>query len=239
MELTTNFKDVSEVGRLLKLFAGTDWPRLNGRALNRTAFGAMQESRKQVRKRFILRNRFTERSITFQKVRGFDPRTQQSVVGSSMEGLRLQEFSGHKTTKGGGPVAIPEPDARISRSKLKLVKRAKYLSQLKLVKGTGKKKFRSKSAKLVAGMIIAKQRKIALKLRDNIYEVKSLSFRGKGKNKKVRAKLRRLYHVGKKRIFIPKKPWLNPALDIMLKKIGRIYISEAEKVLKTRFQFLR
>lgn len=238
MDIKGDVSDFKALGKALKEIAGRSFPAINGRALNRAAFATMRKAQDAIRKKFILRSKFSERSIKFEKVKGFNIKTQESKVGSTFRGLALQETGGIKKTRAGGPVAIPEAGARTSRSIRKRVRRAMYLNQLKLVRGKGRR-FKSKGAKLVAGMFVAKKRKIALKLRDNIYRVKSIRAQGRGSGRRIKAKLVRLYHVGKKQVTIPKKPWLLPSVKQVSKNLGRIYISEAQKKLKKDLRFLK
>lgn len=235
--LQMDIKDLKKFEELLRLFSGKDWPVVNGASLNKAAFIAMRQGQENIRRQFITRNKFAERSVKYQKVKGFNVLTQESIVGSTMRGMELQEIGGIKKTRGGGPIAIPEESARVSKSMFKLVRRAKYISQLKLVSGKHKRKLKSKSARLVAGMIVAKQRKIALKLRDNIYEVSSMRLSGRGSSRRVKAKLRRLYHVGKRQIDLPKRPWLEPAMKSTMQLMPAIYVDAAQKKVKERFRF--
>jgi len=199
--------DLKKLQKDLRFFAADIYPLITRDTLNHGAFETMFIARRLVSRRFTLRNKWTQRSILVEKATGTNVNKMQSKTGSTMDYMRDQELSGEKRTKGSGAVAIPQKDVRTGKSHARTIPKRNYIKSLRLVKGPFKRRFSSKKARVVAMMIVAKQKKLAMKMNDNIYTVDRISTGG-GKASGV---LRRVYHVGKDSVRIPAMPWLMPS----------------------------
>jgi hypothetical protein len=229
-------RQLMKYGKALKDFGGKQYPIINGMALNRTAFEAWKEYVRIVERRFTLRNKGTVRSIQFRKVKGLNPNTQESSVGSTMDYMAAQEFGDVKKSKGSKGIAIPTTTASneslSARPRKKPISRPRRRSSIRLTK-TG---VRSRSRKQ---HVFATIRAVAEKGSGNyaylpIQRAPGI-YRVTGKGKK--AKIKMVYSLSKKTLPIKKAPSLAPAVNNIIPKMPRYYKEAAEKRLKTAFRF--
>jgi hypothetical protein len=228
-------KQLKQLESSLKDFADKDYPVINGMALNRAAFEARKEYVRIVERRFTLRNKGTVKSIQFVKARGFNVKTQHSIVGSKMDYMAEQEFGGMKTAKGKKGIGIPtstasnEPGAKPRR---KVVSRSKRRGSIRLTKS--KVKSHSRKQHVVATIRAAAEKGSGNYVYLPIQNAKGI-YRVTGKGKK--AKIKMIYSLSKKTIPIEKAPSLGPAVNNTAPKMARFYIEAAEKRLKKSFRF--
>ncbi|MCK5606501.1 hypothetical protein KAR91_31655 [Candidatus Pacearchaeota archaeon] len=101
--------------------------------LNDSAFQMSRRVKARIRKVFVLRNKFTARSIRVEKTMTLRVNAQESVVGSTASYMEDQEFGGTKTKGGKVGVSIPtttasgegrgtQPRRRVARGPNKLSK---------------------------------------------------------------------------------------------------------------------
>lgn len=220
----------------LELFGAKDFPKINGSALNKSAFEAKKEAVRIAEIRFTLRNKWTIRSIQFEKVKGLQPRTQFSVVGSTMDYMADQEFGAKKTKSGKKGIAIPSTTASGesigARPRKKAVMKSRLRSRIKLSKSSIRARNRKQHIVSVIRSEAAKGsgRFVYLPIENasGIYRIT-----GKGK----RAKIKLIYDLSRSFITIEKKPWLQPAVNNIVPKIPRYYLESFEKITKKRFRF--
>lgn len=229
-------KKLKKFESALRAFGGKDYPIINGMALNQTAFETSQEYKSNARRQFTLRNKFTERSIQFDKARGFNPRNQFSVVGSTMNYMEEQEFGITKTATGKRGVAIPTTTAsgepRGSRPRRKVVPRSRHRSNIKFTKS--KIKARTRKQHIVATIRATAARGsgkfiyLPIQRAPGIYRVT-----GKGR----RAKIKLIYDLSRRSINIERRPTLNPAVQRIGPRIPSFYKKAFERRMKKSFRF--
>jgi len=225
-------KDLEKFERVLKRFASTDYPKVNGAALNTIAYEVMGKSHQIAKQRFMMRNKFTVKSIQFQKVRGFNPGSQFSSVGSTMDYMEDQEFGKNKTKTGKKGVAIPTTTASnesfSTRPRRKLVTRSRRRTNINLMKSTVRTKSRKQH---IIGIIREKRsgRRFAYLPIQNAPGIYMIT--GKGK----RAKIFLIYDLSRSSVTIKKAPWLLPAVNYIRPRMPLIYVRTAEKILKKSF----
>jgi hypothetical protein len=120
-------RNIDKLQRQLKTFGKKTYPKIQGATLNKAAFETRGKYVKAVRRKMILRNKWTERSIRFDKVKGFNPRNQMSVVGSVADYMEAQEFGATIRKSGKKGVDIPTSSASgegMSQPRRKVVRRA-------------------------------------------------------------------------------------------------------------------
>ncbi len=193
-------------------------------AINGTAFTTQKIARNIVGAKMVQRNAFTKRSIQVDMAKGSAP----AIVGSIADYMATQEFGGVKTTEGKHGVPIPTAAASgesgEARLPQKLPKRPNRLSNIKLRKGGRKGKNRKQRNRVrvqEAAAAGGRNRFIFLDLgrRKGIYKVTG------GKRK---PKIRKMYDLSKNTVFIPKNPWLKPAVDKAVKSLPSLYLRALE-----------
>lgn len=146
-------RNIDKLQRKLKSFGGKVYPKIQGATLNNAAFETRGKYVKAARRKMTLRNKFTERSIQFDKVRGLNPRNQMSVVGSTAEYMKDQEFGATIRKSGKKGVDIPTSSASgegMSRTRRKVVRRANRRGSITLARK--RIKARSKQQYIVASI---------------------------------------------------------------------------------------
>jgi hypothetical protein len=228
-------KQLIRLGKEIEDFAGKQYPIINGMALNRTAFEARKEYVRIVERRFTLRNKHTVRTIQFDKVKGLNPKTQESSVGSTMDYMAAQEFGDTKTSRGKKGIGIPtstasnEPGAKPRR---KVVSRPRRRTNIRLTKSSFKA--RSRKQHVVATIRGAAQKGSGNYVYLPIQHAKGI-YRVTGKGKK--AKIKMIYSLSKKTMPIEKRPSLLPAVNNIIPQMPRYYIEAVQKRLKVSFRF--
>lgn len=155
---TIDTRDIKKLQRELKFFGDKLYPKIQGAALNKAAFETRQKYVKGARRKFTLRNKFTERTIQFDKVRGLNPLSQESVVGSTADYMLDQEFGATLSKTGKHGVDIPTSSASgeglSARPRRKVVRwanlRGSITLQRRRIKAKSKKQYIVASIKAVA-----------------------------------------------------------------------------------------
>lgn len=227
-------KNLDRFAKKLKLFGAQDFPVINGMALNRTAFETRKEAVRIAKMRFTFRNKFTIKSIQFEKVRGLNPRSQESVVGSTMDYMADQEFGTIIKKTGKKGVAIPTTTASnepfSARPRRKKVVKSKRRSSIRLSKSSVKAKNRKQHVMSVIRAVSEKGsgRFVYLPIQKapGIYRITG---------KRKRAKIKMIYDLSRKSITISKKQWLNPAVGNIIPKMPVFWKEAFEKRMKKSF----
>lgn len=219
----------------IKDFAEKQYPIINGMALNRTAFEARKEYVNIVQRRFVLRNKGTVKSIQFRKVKGLNPNTQESSVGSTMEYMAEQEFGGIKKATGKKGVAIPTPIASSesisARPRKKPISRPRRRASIRLtrakVKARSRKQHVVATIRAVSAIGSGNYAYLPIQRAKGIYRIT-----GKGK----KAKIKMVYSLEKKTLPIRKQPSLTPAVNNIIPRIPGFYVEAAEKRIGKAFK---
>jgi hypothetical protein len=158
MFFTIDTRDVKKLQREMAFFGDKLHPKAQANALNRGAFETRQKYAKASRRKFTIRNRFTERSIQFEKVKGLNPRNQVAVVGSTADYMLDQEFGTTITKTGKHGVDIPTSSASgegpTATPRRRVVRRANLRGSITLqrrrIKARSKKQYIVSSIKATA-----------------------------------------------------------------------------------------
>lgn len=229
-------KQLLQFGKAIEDFAEKQYPIINGFSLNRAAAETREEYANIVKRRFTLRTKGTIQSIQFRKVKGFNPKTQESSVGSTVDYMAAQEFGDISSSKGKYGKSIPSSfasdESQGAKPRAKKVQPAKRMSRIRLTKSKVRGFNRKHHSMLVIRAAAEKGSGnfvfLPLQGAKGIYRVT-----GKGKH----AKIKMVYSLSKKIMEIKKKPSLTPAVNNIIPKMPRFYIEAAEKRLNKAFKF--
>jgi len=232
--------DIRKLESELVIFNARALPFATKATLNNAAFGAQKTARSELHGRFILRNRYTERSIQVDQARTLNIDRQKAVIGSTASYMEDQEFGGTKSAKGKQGVPIPTTfsagENEGSRKRTRLPQAHNMLKAIQLAsRGVGSTK--NKRQRLLRKVQIAVQsgsRVIYANLsggrKRGIYRIVGGVYSGRGWPKGARIKL--LYDLSKRSVSIPKSPWLSPAFKKEILNIPAYYKKNLEFQIK-------
>jgi len=217
-----------------------DFPKANVQAVKNTLNIAVSLTRRNaitdIRTDFILRNKFTERQIQFDKAEGDDISMMESRIGATEKAdyMATQEEGGRRKLSqfSKGATSIPQTPVRIGLSSHREVSRDYYIKRLrkKIVRGRFRKNFGSSKARMVAMFAAGKKLNKLVKRHGDILRVSQ--FEKLGRNRvKIRTEL--LYTLYKKPILIKPNPWLEPATHKPARDLENIYKVQLRKFWKT------
>ena len=227
-------KDLDKFHKELKSFGKREFAVINGMALNRTAVEVRKEYVNMAKRRFVMRNRWTERSIRFEKVKGFT--NQFSEVGSIMDYMEDQEFGATKTKTGKRGVAIPTSSAsnepRGARPRRRTVIPSRKRTRIKLHRTRIKAKNRKQHVVATVKAAIEKRGNAFVylprlgKLGAGVYLVY-----GSKKNPKINL----IYDLSRSSVKVPKRPTLKPAVANIQPRMPAFYRKAFEIRIKKKF----
>ena len=200
--------------------------------LNIIAAISRRNYQSNIRRSMILRNKFTENSIRYDKAEGDNIALMESRVGALKRAdyLLLHEESGRRKPKRGSKLAIPQDYSR-GGSHRRPVSKSLYLRKLKSkkIKGKFKKRFRSRKARGVARAYVAYREKKIIKYSENLYLITSFT-----KNKtRIKYKKRHIYNVSERSAHIKQRKMLSPAIEQPIRDAQNIYNSQMKKLLRS------
>ena len=192
--------------------------------VNELAFLTFKKSRAGLKDHFTLRNAWTKKSISFQKVppNVKDIDMMESEVGSTLAYMREQEEGISRTARGkhGEPIPTTEASGEGQGAvRRKRVLRKNYLNRLRVARGLyDKAKRQAKNSNQVLGLVV----NMAKKERKKIIFWKTL--RGKQGLFRIDGdRLPMLYDLSEKRVISKPRPWLSGPTDKVLPMLGKIY----------------
>mgnify|MGYP003590798656 CR=1 FL=1 len=197
--------------------------------LNIAASLSRRNAVQNIKREFILRNKFTEKSITFQKADGNSINQLESKVGAldRAKYLKYQEDGGTKPKRGKN-YAIAQKSARMGSNK-NVISKNFYMS--KIVSGgikKGKPKLaRGRRGNGVAQMYIANKFSKFVIRNKKIYRVDSFE---KTSRNNVKAKMTLLYALQASPVKIKATWWMKRAVEKPSRDIDNIYVSQIKKL---------
>lgn len=204
-------KQIKEFEAELKTFATRAYPFATKKMINQLAFNTQRRARTDIKKKFVLRNAHTVRSIQVIPTRTLNVNRQTSRVGSTEPYMEDQEFGGIETSTGKHGVNIPTSSSagqgRNAQPRTKLPVEKNQLRNIRL----NNKRFKAKNRKILNMIIIKNAAKTNRKV----------VFLDTGRNKGFyrvinngnKESIEMLYNSSKKSISISKSPWLSPAYN--------------------------
>ncbi len=207
--------------------------RLNTRGLrfaevetiNRAAFATMKESRQNVEQQMTLRNKWTQRSIRVQKA---TMSRSEAEVGSIAPHMETQEIGASEDAQGKHGVAIPTSvssgEGRGRAPRQRLVRRPNKVSSIQLAKNKRFASRKQRNAVAVKQAIRTGRRFIFLELQRR----KGL-FRVYGGKRNPRIEM--MHDLTRRRVTIPRNPWLMPAAQHQAQQLPRYYAQALQRQL--------
>lgn len=232
MILNVNNKEVENYTKRLRNMHRSDFPVAVRQTLNDMAFDVKQNQLlKSADKVFILRNpSFFRKYSGVSKANGWNVNTMKSQVGiipgtnEPAKKLVKQEYGGTITNRS----MIYMNTARISRSKMKRVRKQNYIGTKGIVRGDANKS-RSEKSQFVANAFIAKKYNLFLFQDDTLFDVEDIKTRS-GTSRKVFVRMTPIADYEKNRsVNLQSRPFLRPASMITYQKQSSYYIKNAKK----------
>lgn len=218
--ITIDSKEIKQFEKDLLTFKSKAMPFATKNMLNNLAFEAMKVSKETIGSKMIMRNKFTQQSIRYEKTNTLDINKQESKVGSIAEYMETQEIGGIKNKKGKHGVTIAtgySSGQEGSSVRTKLPINSNKMKNIVL-------NSRIKNAK-------SKKQHNFLLIKESAKDGKKFVFLDLGKTKgifkiiggKKNPKIKMVYSLSKTAVTINKNEWLNPSVYIALKKRDTFY----------------
>ncbi len=215
--------DLRGLERLLKKMERDAIPYATRAALNDTAYTARKYAVRQARINYILKNKWTEKSIRFEKTRSLTIRSQASLVGSTEKYMKDQEMGGINIMSGAVGVPIPTgyaagQDGQVPRTRVRTFRNS--MPEIKLNKPKLRRMSRRQRnlvlIKDTAGNRTGKGRVVFLD-----FGKRKGMFRVIGSKKSPKIKM--LYDMSQEAIPVRPDPWLRPAVGRVEKVMPVLY----------------
>ena len=220
-------KTIETLAKDLSVFAHRALPVANGKALNAMAFDGRRTSQQMIKDKMITRNQWTVRSVQVETVRGFNIANQQSKVGSRQEYMRTQELGGEKVAKGreGVPIATSysSGEGLEGKPRRRLPRRPNKLGRIKLRdQGNMGRSRRQRNLIAVRQAAASGDKYVFMDLgnRAGIFKVVG------GKR---RPQVRMVWDMSRKSVSIPKRKWLEPSVEQVIKRGPEHYIKALQQ----------
>lgn len=218
--ITLDDKDLKRYENDLKIYKRRAFPFATKQTINSLAFKAQAISKQTIKKKMILKNRFSLQSIRVNQSKTLNVRRQESSIGSTLDYMEDQEFGVTKTKDGKKGVALATGYAagqQGTTKRTRLPRRPNQIQNIKLSRKANKAKSR-------------KQRNLIL-IKDASQSSRKFVYLNLGKTKgifkvvggKKKAKIKMVYNLSKQSVRIPKNPWLNPSIQETIPHGAGIY----------------
>jgi len=212
----------------LRKYASKVAPLVERDTVNNAAFKGQKRAKQIIRRRFIVRNTWTMRSVRVKKANTSNKSRIWARLGSTEDYLETQEF-GKTIPKRGAkgvtiPTAIASGEAQGTKPRRRVVRRPNQMKAIRLLRvGT---KAKSRKQFIVATIKAAAARGGARRFvylpfnrHPGIYWITG------GKKK---ARIRQIFDLSRKSITIPPTPWLLPASKRGQKSIPAFFVKSTK-----------
>jgi hypothetical protein len=211
MTITVDTEQIKQYESDLKTFATRAFPFATKNTLNQAAFSAREGYVANARGSMQMRNKFTERSMQVEPVRGLNVSRQQAVVGSTADYMEDQEFGATKRKGGKTGVAIPTTTASGEgegvQPRRRMVSRSRRLGNIAL-RNSG------------VGALSRKQKNF-VKVRETAKSGRKFVFLETQKHPGIyrvtggvrRPQVKLVWDMSKESVVIPRNPMLAPAVE--------------------------
>lgn len=237
MTIKVDMSEAERFAKELERFSDSAARRASARALTKTAKVAKNISRKQIKRGFTIRNRWTLGSVQSTRAAPRAIDDQFALAGSKQDYMRDQEFGqrlkmGQRVTTARGS---NEGDKAFPRQKLaRGAVRPSGKMNIKSVRVRGDQ--RGKGRKAFAQLIVARRKRIPLIYLDWGSKSRGVA-RGKGFFKVVmneideHPKAHMVHGLLQRRTVIRRRPWLGPATEKARRLSPRIWAREIVKAV--------
>lgn len=212
--------------------------------LNNAAVETMKLSRKNANRIFEMRNKFSERSIQFEKTYALSVPEMESAAGSLQDYMRMQEEGFYKKKEGKHGIAVPTTYAagqEIAPKRTKPIRSRNLLARLRIARGLSSglygQKYKNPKQVLVRQVQDAIEyghRVVFLNIR-GIKEPGFYRIVGGRRTKRgwpSGAQLRMLYSVKEQFMNMPPRPWLRPSANVIHNRMDRMYFAAIKRQIE-------
>lgn len=194
--------------------------------VNITAAISRQNAQRLMRRNFTLRNTFTEKSVIYAKcppgvTRLQDVKSEMGLLPKAGY-METQEKGGRKTSPTGANLIIPNTNARMGNNAFRVKKFYQYSN----IRANFEKRQGSSKMALAVAAYNAAHSKGFIRINNTIFQV--LRFKPKGDNRMFTA--RPILNLKHKSVFVPARPWMQPAIDYAQRLMPDIYGKEMDKL---------
>jgi hypothetical protein len=171
-------------------------------AINAMAFESRSKSIDRINDQFIIKNKFTEKSIQVEPTKTLYMKNQKSIVGSIAPYMEKQEYGGKESSRGKHGVDIPTSASAKQRAipRTRVTVRDKMISNIRLNLNRRKNK---KQQNLINIKVGGKFVFLDLGKTKGIFSVSG---------SKRKRKITMIHDLSRKSIRIQKRPWLRPVV---------------------------
>jgi len=232
--LSIDFSDVKKLEKDLKRFASRIYPQATGATLNRAAAETRLVAQKAIRRKFITRNKWSAGSVRYDRAKGFNPMTQEAVVGSVAPYMADQEFGTtiNKTGKHGVdiPTRAASGEGRGSSPRRRVVRRPMRRGNIRI--NNTRVKARSKKQYIVASIKQAAKRGGRNKFLYLPFSKHPGIYRVVGGKRKPR--IEQIHDFSKQSVYIQPRPWLRPSAQQVARRMPRFFKEASERLLRRK-----
>jgi hypothetical protein len=235
MTITIDDEQIKQYESDLKTFADRAYPFATKNTLNQAAFSAREGYVANARGSMQLRNKFTERSMRVEPVRGLNVNMQRAIVGSTADYMEVQEFGGIKRKGGktGVPIAtsVASGEGEGVQPRRRMVPRSRRLGNIAL---------RNKRVKA-----LSKKRKNFIKVKETAKSGRKFVFLDHEKHPGIyritggvrRPQVKLVWDMSKESVVIPRNPMLAPAVKDAERVMPFLYQESLEFQMKRQGLF--
>jgi hypothetical protein len=234
-------KEIENLEKVLKIFSKAAAPIAFQQALNETAAKTRLAAQDNIRDEFQIRNKWSERSVTYKRATGLNIDKMQAEVGSTQEYMAEQETGFTRTATGKHGIQVPTPAAAGesgNRTRTRVILRRNRKNIIKLHKS--RINYGSKMQQNAAE--IHESVKAGIRFwygtltgnggsASGMWQIRG-SVRKNGKGWLRGLTMRRLYTAKDRSIVTPKTEWLQPAGEKTLKNFDEFYIKALRRQLE-------
>jgi hypothetical protein len=233
--MTIDTEQIKQYESDLKTFADRAYPFATKNTLNQAAFSAREGYVANARGSMQLRNKFTERSMRVEPVRGLNVNMQRAIVGSTADYMEVQEFGGIKRKGGktGVPIAtsVASGEGEGVQPRRRMVPRSRRLGNIAL---------RNKRVKA-----LSKKRKNFIKVKETAKSGRKFVFLDHEKHPGIyritggvrRPQVKLVWDMSKESVVVPHNPMLAPAVKDAERVMPFLYQESLEFQMKRQGLF--
>jgi hypothetical protein len=232
MSISIDLSDARKLVHELDRFARHAMPFASRNAINTAAFEGRKEWARQISAKLVLRNTFTVRSLRVEKARGLRIEGMVAVLGSAAPYMGTQESGGTVRGKGKSkpiPTSVAAGQSKGARPRTKQVRKANWLSAIKLVRARGRSKMTRQQRNAMAIRLASKSgngSRVALLELDN---KKRGLFRVTGRK---RLTVRMLWNLSHRSVRVPRSSTLERTLKAIEPRMPIIHRDAVLEQLK-------
>lgn len=224
--------DVSDLDRFvadLRKAKASALPHAMRKSINTGAFEGRKQWVRELPRAFVLRNRYTERSLRVVKATGVKAEKLFALLGSTAPHMRVQEKGGKVRGRSVGaakpiPTAVAAGQAMSTRPRTRQVRRPNWLRAIKLAK-TRPGSSRAQRNAIAINEAVRRGRRFVLLELNNLRGI----FRVTGRK---RLTVRLLYNLSKRAVMVKPSPTLQRTLNAIDARLPHIYAAAVHDQLR-------